>query len=99
AIAAFARQAGFQEIYVPETNAAEAALVTGLKVYAVISLAQLLRHLAELDPITVFQTAISTDVLRNARPATDMQDIAGQELAKRALEIASSGGHNLTFKG
>ncbi len=99
AMAAQAQQTGFQEIYVPAVNAAEAALVAGLKVYPVINLAQLLRHLAEIEFIEVTQPTVSADIFRNATVATDMKDIAGQELAKRALEIASSGGHNLIFKG
>jgi magnesium chelatase family protein len=98
-MAALAKEAGFREIYVPAANAAEAALVSGLKIYPVTTLAQLLRHLTELELVEPIEPTTSKDTFRNAAVATDMKDIAGQELAKRALEIASSGGHNLVFKG
>jgi len=51
AMAALALQAGFREIYVPQANVAEAALVSGLRVYPVSTLGQLLRHLTELGSI------------------------------------------------
>ncbi len=99
AIALQARSSGFREIFVPSVNAAEAALVSDLVVYPVRSLSQLLRHLIELEPLAVVSSTVTPELFRNRHVEVDMENIAGQELAKRALEIASAGGHNLTFKG
>lgn len=99
AVSLAAQKRGFTEIFVPAQNAGEASLVQGLKVYAVPSLRSLLEHLLgvkvlepepEFDPEAVF---------KNFAPALDMKDVAGQEMAKRALEIAAAGGHNLLLSG
>lgn len=85
------------KVYVPAENAAEAALRPELTVYPVQSLRQLYRHLigeAPIDPYT------PTDVLPTP-PASDIDlaQVYGQEQAKRALEIAAAGGHNILMSG
>jgi magnesium chelatase family protein len=99
AIALQARAANFREIYVPAANAAEASLVSGLRVFAVHSLSQLVHHLTDLAILSPCALADTSHLLRNNYIDADMRDIAGQELAKRALEIASAGAHNLVVKG
>lgn len=99
AIGIKAKQAGLKEIFVPEGNAREAALVKGLQVYAVKSLGDLLKHLLALVPLEIFAPVDVASVLQNTEASLDMKDVAGQELAKRAMEIAASGSHNLLMSG
>ena len=100
-----ARDEGFKQIYVPVQNAKEAALIDGIEVYPAETLEMLIAHLTytpgedeagsqqilvqpktQLDPGTVSLSV-------------DFSDVRGQETAKRGLEIAAAGGHNLAMFG
>lgn len=108
-IALMAVERGFGELYVPEANAAEAALAARqenneerrLVVYAVSSLPSLVRHLrreepiAPLDPAAIMPAA-SEDATAEA---ADLAFVKGQLPARRALEIAAAGGHNILLNG
>ncbi len=94
-----AKELGFLEIYVPSANAAEAALVNGISIYAVKTLTELLHHLGGLNKLMVVPASLPELVLQNVVSGLDMKDIAGQELAKRALLIAASGSHNILLSG
>src|SRR5262245_9722902 len=96
-IAAAARRDGVESIVLPAANAGEAAIVQGLKVCAVTSLN---------DAVQVLNNPAAcqgwfTPVALPGRPANtpDLADVRGQLLARRALEIASAGGHNLLLIG
>jgi len=97
AIEARKRDAPF--ILVPEGNAREAALVTGVDVYGVSSLREAVRFLegsAQVNPTTVDVTDLLGD---NGAPTEDLAHVRGQEPAKRALEVAAAGGHNMLMVG
>lgn len=99
-----ARDAGFLEIYVPEENAREAALIENIAVFGVKSLEQILTHLeTDAEPDHVGKSITpqeKTEVTKKSQNyEVDFSDIKGQETAKRGLEIAAAGGHNIAMFG
>lgn len=100
---AFARKAkekGFREIYLPIENAPEAALVDGIKVYGAQTLMEIINHIAEDSDVSQKLKAEKKEEIKNLYDiSSDLSDIKGQEAAKRALEIAAAGGHNIALYG
>ncbi|HMQ01557.1 MAG TPA: YifB family Mg chelatase-like AAA ATPase [Candidatus Doudnabacteria bacterium] len=93
-----AKQAKLKEVFVPMTNVQEAALVSGILVFGVTSLQEIIEHLqgrAKLTPIRR-KNLVHTS---SQEFGVDFAEIAGQELAKRALLIAAAGFHNLRMTG
>lgn len=109
AIAEKAKSKGFEEIFVPEENAREAALISGIDVYGVKNLGEIISHLSEKtlrsdDGLELPRKKISptppTDIPESINHSSvDFEDVAGQESAKRALEIAAAGRHNIALWG
>ena len=96
-IARFAKLNGFKELYVPEENTREAALIDGLDIFGVSSLRDLIKHLSGTQKILKAPLTVIDKTRSNAN--TDFSDIRGQERAKRGLLIAAAGGHNVAMYG
>ncbi len=97
-VSLWARDAGYDFLYVPAANAAEASVVAGITVMPVATLSQLVSHLNGPGAIFPAEKLPSRALAKEAH-RIDFSDIAGQEHAKRALEIAAAGSHNVAMSG
>ena len=96
---ALARERGIKTAYVPAVDSVEAALLPGMTVYPVETLAGLMNHLAGVEPIPAVPYTGVPAAKREQWQGTDFGDIKGQEHVKRALEVAAAGGHNVMMSG
>jgi len=97
-IASAAFDKGFTDIYVPEENVAEASLISGLMVHPVASLRDVIDQLEDIESHMV-RTVPNVERPAREEDDTALDEIRGQESAKRGLIIASAGGHNLALYG
>ncbi len=90
---------GYSKFVIPQANAKEARYLGGAQIYAAKSLAQAVKHLRGEEIISPLQTAEFAVNANAKRSAADLAFVKGQPMARRALEIAVSGGHNLLMVG
>src|ERR1700691_1001762 len=94
-----AREHKIRAVVVPEANAREAAVVEGIDVFAVRSLPQAVDLVNVPESFSPVRVDANTMLADAAQYAVDMRDVRGQQAAKRALEVACAGGHNIIFLG
>jgi len=96
-----AKKQGFKEVYLPKENVLEGALIKGINIYGVDSLKQTIKHLdSKRKSKEKIQPQPTTKIkISDLEYPIDFEDIKGQETAKRGLEIAAAGGHNIAMFG
>lgn len=97
--ALLAKEKKLKRIFLPGTNAKEATILRGIEIYPVNNLIELFYHFAGDKLISPEKHVNLKDHFKNEEFELDMNEIKGQEGAKRALEIAAAGSHNILLKG
>lgn len=90
---------GFKKFILPLENAKEASFVEGTTIYAAENLSQVIDHLSSLKPLQPIENCSYQSAIEKSMYDSDFSLIKGQKVAKRALEVAVSGGHNILFIG
>lgn len=96
-----AKSAGFEDVFLPKANAKEAALIEGIRVFSCDKLEDITDHFDKENPKKILEQPKTEIDFENAESLSlfDFADVKGQETAKRGLEIAAAGGHNIMMVG
>lgn len=94
-----ARESGIKKVIIPAANVKEAASVEGIEIYPAESLLTVFEHLSGRSAIKPMEVTPYEQLMSRPFSGVDLADIRGQKKAKRALEIAAAGGHNLLLVG
>lgn len=95
-----AKKSGIKQVFVPKENALECSVVSGIDIYAVDDVTQVIKHLTReitLSPVKYEELSKNENAFGIFAP--DFKDVKGQQDAKCALEIAAAGGHNIIMVG
>jgi magnesium chelatase family protein len=98
-MAIMAKEKGIKELYIPKENIQEASVISGVDIFPVDSLISLINHLTDKEKIIPAEKINLEELFSYENYEVDLFHIKGQEHAKRALEIAAAGGHNLILNG
>lgn len=94
-----AKRCGYTRFIIPWRNANEAAYIEGIEAYALKSLSEAVAFAKGVQSFQPVASKSFSAVLKNARYGMDISLVKGQDVAKRALEIAVAGGHNILLSG
>ena len=94
-----ASEDGYCDVILPEGNAREVACVQGMNIYPVTHLSEVIKHLEGTAVISPQKQMEYEELKRNRIVSVDLSQVRGQQGARRALEVAAAGGHNMLMVG
>lgn len=94
-----ARKLGYTTFFIPATNLTQARLIPGISLFPIQDLKEFYLHATGTQPLSPTTTSEKQTYASNTSHESDFSDIVGQARAKRSLEIAAAGGHNILLNG